>query len=53
MGSLTEDRNRRFVQRIRMIEIKNALKKMNMGKVVGPDGISIEIWKCLGDLGLY
>ena len=48
-----EDRNRRSVQRIRVIEIKNALKKMKMGKVLGPDGISIEIWKCLGDLGLY
>ena len=53
MGNPTEDRNRRFVERIRTIKIKNALKKMKMGKVVGPYGISIEIWKCLGDLGLY
>ena len=38
-----EDRNCRFVQRIRMIEIKNALKKTKMGKVVGLDKIPFEV----------
>ena len=30
-----ENRNHKFVQRIRMTDIKNALKRMNMGIAVG------------------
>jgi len=29
-------------------EIKKSLKKMTNGKVVGPDQIPVEVWKCLG-----
>ena len=32
-----EDRNHRFVYRIRMTDTKNALKRMNMGIDVGPE----------------
>ena len=46
-----EDKNRKFVWRIRMIEIKG-IKEMEMGKAVGPNEILIEIWKCLGDVGI-
>jgi len=33
-------------------EVKEALKKMKIGKTLGPDGIPIEAWKCMGDDGL-
>ena len=29
-----------------------ALKKMKSGRALGPDGIPIEAWKCLGDVGV-
>ena len=33
-------------------EIKEVLRKMPNGKAEGPDQISVEIWKCLGEEGL-
>jgi len=33
-------------------EIKEALKKMANGKAEGPGQISVEVWKCLGEVGL-
>ena len=36
--------------KIRVSEVEDALKKMTKGKVVGPDGIPIEVWKCLGEM---
>ena len=33
-------------------EIREALKKMANGKAVGPDQISIEVWKFMGEVGL-
>lgn len=44
--------NLAFYRRIRVCEVKEELKKMENGKVVGPDGIPIEIWKCLGEMGV-
>jgi hypothetical protein len=44
------DLNRCFVCRIQESEVKEALKRMKGGKVIGPDGIPIEVWKCLGIL---
>jgi hypothetical protein len=41
------DTNRRFVRRIQESEVKEALKKMKTGMALGPDDISIEIWRCL------
>jgi hypothetical protein len=46
------DTNRRFVQRIQESEVKEALKKMKTGKALGPDDISIEVWRCLGDIAI-
>jgi len=44
-----DDTNRRFVRRIQEAEIGEALKRMKGGKAMGPDGIPIEVWRCLGD----
>ena len=38
-----------FYNRIRVGEVEEALKTMRSGKVVGPDGIPFEVWKCLGE----
>jgi hypothetical protein len=37
------DTNKRFVQRIQESEVKEALKKMKIGKALGPDDIPIEV----------
>ena len=44
-----DDTNRRFVRRFQEAEIGEALKRMKGGKALGPDGILIEVWRCLGD----
>jgi hypothetical protein len=36
------------VRRIKEAEIEEALKRMKRGKAMGPDGIPIEVWRCLG-----
>jgi len=33
--------------------VKDALRKLKLGKAVGPDLIPMEIWKCLGEEGFY
>ena len=30
-------------------EVEVALKRMKHGKAMGPDGISVEVWKSLGE----
>ena len=47
-----DDLNRCFVRRIQESEVKEALKRMKGGKAMGPDGIPIEVWKCLGDIAI-
>ena len=42
-----DDTNRRFVRRI-----QEALKRMKGGKAMGPDGIPIKVWRCLGDIAI-
>ena len=37
------------MRRIHEAEIEEALKRMKRGKSMGPDGIPIEVWRCLGD----
>jgi hypothetical protein len=32
--------------------VKDALKRMKRGKVMGPDEIPIEVWKSLGDIAI-
>ena len=44
-----DDTNRRFVRRIQEVEIGEVLKRTKGGKAMGPDGIPIEVWRCLGD----
>ena len=33
-------------------EAKNALRRMKKGKAVGPDELPVEIWKCMGKMGI-
>ncbi|XP_066391984.1 uncharacterized protein [Miscanthus floridulus] len=33
-------------------EVREALKMMKGGKAMGPDGIPIEVWRCLGDIAI-
>ena len=47
-----DDTNRRFVRRIQESEVKEALKRMKGGKATGPDGIPVEVWRCLGDIAI-
>jgi hypothetical protein len=47
-----DDLNRCFVRKIKESEVKETLKRMKGGKVLGPDGIAIEVWKCLGDIAI-
>ncbi|ONM06836.1 Retrovirus-related Pol polyprotein LINE-1 [Zea mays] len=47
-----DDNNRGFVRRIQEYEVKEALKRMKVGKAMGPDGIPIEVWRCLGDIAI-
>ena len=46
------DTNRRFVRRIQESKVREALKRMKGGKAMGPDGIPIEVWRCLGDIAI-
>ena len=38
------------MQRIQKSKVDRAFKKIKLKKVVGLDGIPIEVWRCLGDL---
>ena len=33
-------------------EVKNALRRIKKGKAVGPDELPVEIWKCMGKMGI-
>jgi hypothetical protein len=46
------DTNRRFVRRIQESEVKEALKNIKIGNVLGSDDISIEVWRCFGDIAI-
>ena len=47
-----QDMNRNYMRRIHGSEVKEALKRMKSRKAVGPDGIPIEVWRCLGEVGV-
>uniref|UniRef100_A0A8I6YFU2 Reverse transcriptase domain-containing protein n=1 Tax=Hordeum vulgare subsp. vulgare TaxID=112509 RepID=A0A8I6YFU2_HORVV len=47
-----DDTSMCFVRRIQECEVKEALKGMKVGKVMGPDGIPIEVWRSLGDIAI-
>ena len=38
----------RFVSR----EVKNALRRIKKGKTVGLDELPVEVWKCMGKIGI-
>jgi hypothetical protein len=40
------------VRRIQEYEVKDTLKRMKGGKVMGPDGIPIEMWRSLRDVAI-
>jgi hypothetical protein len=44
----SDDLNSQFVRRIQESEVIDALKRMKGAKVLGLDGIPIEIWRNLG-----
>ncbi len=46
------EKNVNYTRRIRSLEVKEALKRIKVGKACGSDGIPIEEWKCLGDMGV-
>ena len=33
-------------------EVKNALRRMKKCKAVGPDELPVEVWKCMGEMGI-
>ena len=33
-------------------EVKNALRRMKKGKAAGPDELPVEVWKCMGEMGI-
>ena len=39
-----------FFRRIKASEVIFALKKIKSERALGPDGIPIKAWKCLGDV---
>ena len=41
-----------FKRRTQKREVEMALKKMGRRRAVGPDGIPIEVWRCLGERGV-
>ena len=47
-----DDTNRCFVLIIQESEVREALKMMKGGKAMGPDGIPIKVWRCLGDIAI-
>ena len=33
-------------------EVKNTLRRMKKGKAIGPDDFPVEVWKCIGEMGI-
>ena len=33
-------------------EVKNAVRRMKKNKAVGPDELPVEVWKCMGEMGI-
>ena len=33
-------------------EVKNAVRRMNKGKAVGPGELPVEVWKCIRKMGI-
>ena len=37
---------------VRREQVKNGVRRMKKGKAVGPDELPIEVWKCMGEMGI-
>ena len=48
----SDDTKKHFVRKIQESEVREALKTMKRGKAIGPDGIPIEVWRCLRDTAI-
>ena len=48
----TEEAVNKEVNCVSREEVKNALRRMKKGKAVGPDELPIEVWKCMGKMGI-
>ena len=33
-------------------EVKNTLRRMKKGRAIGPDELPVEVWKCMGEMGI-
>ena len=33
-------------------DVKNTVRRMKKGKAVGPDELPVEVWKCMGEMGI-
>ena len=47
-----QDMNCNYTHRISESEIKEALKRIKSRKAVGTDEIPVEVWRCLGEVGV-
>jgi hypothetical protein len=47
-----DDLNRQLMCRIQESDVKDALKRMKEDKMMGPDGIPIEVWRTFGDVAI-
>ena len=47
-----EEINRDYKRMICLYEVREALRKLKRNKAAGPNGIPIEIWKRLGEVGI-
>ena len=55
LGDLTiqcQDMNRNYMYRISELKVKESLKRMKLRKVAGPDGIPIDAWRYLREIGV-
>jgi hypothetical protein len=48
----SDDLNRQFIHRIQESEVKDVLKRMKEGKLMGPNEIPIEVWRTIGDVAI-
>ena len=46
LNTREDNQNHTSYHRIREFEVKEALKWIENGKEIGPDSISIKVWKC-------
>ena len=47
-----QDMIHNYMRRISEYKVKKALKRMKSWKAVGPYRVPIEVWKCLGEVGV-